>query len=135
MDMLHKTCLINSTSLKKTRYYRKTYARRLENGLGGGQTFQPPLLMPTINLSGHNQPPRKINLWNNRLLKSINRGGHYKKPASKNTLIFGGGPLIMPTSINILEAQLTQARLDSDSEYKYRRLGFQIHFSLSLPLE
>jgi hypothetical protein len=42
---------INSNDIFKgvSHYYRKHYARRFENDVGGGQEFQPPRLMSRIN--------------------------------------------------------------------------------------
>jgi hypothetical protein len=84
---------------------QKNFARHFEMSLGGEQ-FQPPRLMPRINRYVYfslTEVVRK-NASENRfteavLLKSINRCGHYKRPASRNTSIFGGGPLIRPASV------------------------------------
>jgi hypothetical protein len=87
-------------------YYRKTFVRRLKNGVGGGQIFEPSQLMHGINRGGHFLLTKIV--INNRLaksineggLKSINGGGPYKKPTSKNTPINRGEPLIRPASVN-----------------------------------
>ena len=38
---------------QKLLYYTKNYTGRFENGVGGGQAFQPSRLMPGINRGGH----------------------------------------------------------------------------------
>jgi hypothetical protein len=54
-----------------THYYTKSFAQCLQIGLGGGRSFQPPQLMPRLT----------DEVKNSRLLKSINQGGPYKRPA------------------------------------------------------
>jgi hypothetical protein len=54
-------------------YYKKTFARRLQKGLGGGQAIQPPRLMPGINRGGHFLLTEVVT--GNRLAKSIYQGG------------------------------------------------------------
>jgi hypothetical protein len=58
---------------------------------------------------GHFCPPRKVDLRrrskNNRLLKSIYGGGHFKTTASKNSLFSKAG-LKEPTSVNLFSEMI-----------------------------
>jgi hypothetical protein len=55
---------------------KKSFARRFRNDLAGGQTSKPPRLMPVINRGGRFLLTEAV--IENRLVKSINRGDHYK---------------------------------------------------------
>ena len=68
--------------LSHLHYYKKSFRRRFEIGLRGGQHFQPPRLMVGINRSGHFLITEAV--ARNRLAKSINRGGHVKIPVMVN---------------------------------------------------
>ena len=56
-------------------YYIKKFTRRFKIGLGGGQTFKPPQLMPGINRGGHFLLTEAVTV--NRLAKSIYCDGFY----------------------------------------------------------
>jgi len=63
----------------KFHYYKKTFARRFEMGLRGGQKYEPPRLMSGINRGGRFLLTATVTL--NHLIKSIYEGG-YKISAS-----------------------------------------------------
>jgi hypothetical protein len=54
-------------------YYKKSFPRHFEMGLGGGQKFQPPRLMPQINQGGCFLLTEAVT--KNYLAKSIYRDG------------------------------------------------------------